>query len=86
MELSDYTNDELKAELKRRAEAIRIAKSAVPRCRNCAYYERDNRWLVDRGYCLATTFVMKKVKRHYIKAGCNKACMLYEPRTDNTNN
>lgn len=38
MELKDYTIEELKAELKRRAEAKRTERDAIPRCRMCSHF------------------------------------------------
>lgn len=37
MELSDYTNEQLKAELKRRSDIRRAEQAAVDRCKHCVH-------------------------------------------------
>lgn len=44
MELQDYTTEELKAELKRRAEAKRVKQQSVNRCRMCKHWGEITCW------------------------------------------
>ena len=42
MKLQDYTTEELKAELKRRADFVKAEKAKVKRCRMCIHYGEVN--------------------------------------------
>lgn len=44
MELQEYSTEELKAELKRRAEAKRAEQQSVKRCRMCKHWGEINYW------------------------------------------
>lgn len=44
MELKDYTTEELKAELKRRAEEKRKEDAEKPKCKNCKHCMSDPRF------------------------------------------
>lgn len=44
MELQEYSTEELKAELKRRAEEKRAEKLSVKRCRMCKHWGEINYW------------------------------------------
>lgn len=79
MELKDYTTEELKAELRRRAEDLKAErKKSSLRCRNCKHCEEK----VIGGYahvhkCMARTWG-KTFPRHYTVRPSTKACELFE--------
>lgn len=82
MELSDYTVDELKAELKRRSEAARLARASVGRCRNCKHLlveEQKSIWWVCYK-CGARSYKMRGKEHHYIVNLSQRACSLYEKK------
>lgn len=47
-ELKDYTDDELRSELKRRAAEKKAEREAIPRCRHCKHYGSVTYWGVER--------------------------------------
>lgn len=82
MELKDYTVEELKAELKRRAELKKQAMAQVARCRNCRHLVPD-----DKGWCYAykcgvRTFTMHGRTYHYTVSPSKKACDMYEKKVE----
>ena len=78
MELQDYTTEQLKAELKRRAEAARQERLSVDRCRNCMHLiTEDENWYTSYK-CGARTFFMKGRKHNYIVTPSKKACEKYK--------
>lgn len=77
MNLQDYTTEELKAELKRRAEAARKKRLEVERCRNCKHLiTEDKNWYVCYK-CAARTFIKKGYVYNYIVTPSKKACDKY---------
>lgn len=44
MELKDYTTEELRQELKRRAEIVRKEREKSLRCRNCVFFGVVDYW------------------------------------------
>lgn len=82
MNIEDYTTEQLKAELKRRAEAARQEKLSVPHCRNCKHLvEEKMQWWVRRT-CGVRTFKQKGREHHYIVGLSNKACDKYERKEE----
>lgn len=83
MELKDYTDEQLKAELKRRAAVKREATANIPRCRNCKHLFDDSKDVWYHVYkCDARTFIMYKRKHHYIVPLSKRACELYEKKEE----
>lgn len=84
MELKDYTNKELKAELKRRAELARAQKDEemknALRCRNCKHCKPNPKWPMQYN-CIARTWG-KKITRHYVVSPSTKACDQFERKID----
>ena len=86
MELKDYTTEELKAELKRRAEAQRALKveetKNAKRCRNCKYCKGTPISPWSTAYkCMARTWG-KKYPRHYTVILSKQACEKFERKED----
>lgn len=84
MELKDYTTEELKAELKRRAELRKMEKAeeikTAKRCRNCKYCVENPNW--NKLYiCMARTWG-KKYPRHYTVKLSKQACEKFERKED----
>lgn len=82
MELKDYTTEELRAEIKRRAELARQQKAeemkTALRCRNCKHFFTQGKWTgVDK--CMARTWG-KKYTRHYVVRPSTKACDKFEKK------
>ena len=80
MELKDYTTEQLRAELKRRAEIARAQKveemKTALRCRNCSHCFQKPDW--HNSYlCMARTWG-KKYTRHYVISPSKKACDKFE--------
>ena len=80
MELKDYTEEQLKAELKRRVE-LRKAKKAeemktAKRCRNCKHCQahKISNWTIVYN-CMASP-------RHYTVPLSKPACKLFERKED----
>lgn len=64
MELKDYTTEELRNELKRRAAIKREEDSEKPRCRNCKHFMQHPRFEHFHN-CAVRTFIRKGIKIHY---------------------
>ena len=80
MELTDYTTEELKAELKKRTAIERKEKEekmkTASRCRNCIHCIPNVHY--NRFYnCEARTYG-KNYPRHYVVKLSNKACEKFE--------
>lgn len=82
MGLSDYTTEELKAELKQRAEVARQQKAEemknALRCRNCKHFQgvKIGGWL-ERHQCSVRTYG-KTYPRNYSVKTSTKACDKFE--------
>lgn len=85
MELIDYTTEELKEELKRRASIIRAQKEeemkTALRCRNCVHCVPNPNvpsWCKGN-YCICSIRTWgKKITRHYCVKSSTKACDKFE--------
>ena len=76
MELSEYTTEELRAELKRRHSEKRAADALKPRCRNCKHLMREpiGEWFVSTR-CGARTYKLRGRDVHYcvsLSGHCDK--------------
>ena len=84
MILKDYSTEELKAELKRRAELRKAQKAeemkTAKRCRNCKHCVINLRW-TRQHLCMARTWG-KEHPRHYVVPTSKPACELFERKTD----
>ena len=84
MELKDYTTEELRAELKRRAEISRAKKAeemkTARRCRNCKHCVPNRTW-VKTYLCMARTWG-KKYPTHYTVSLSTKACDKFERKEE----
>ena len=80
MELKDYTTEELKAELKRRAEINRAQKAeemkTALQCRNCKHCLQNPN--LHNSYLCAIWTWGKKISRHYVVTLSRPACELFE--------
>lgn len=78
MKLEDYTTEQLKSELKRRAEVARKEKMSVSRCRNCKHLLiREKNWYTFYE-CSIRTYSMKGHEYNYSVKLSQKACDKYE--------
>ena len=82
MELKDYTDEQLKAELKRRAAVKREAAANIPRCRNCKHLIVENKNWYTCYKCGARTYIMYKRAHNYIVSLSKRACQLYEKKEE----
>lgn len=84
MELKDFTTEELKAELKRRAEIARAQKAeemkTALRCRNCKHCVPNPRWPMVH-ICDVRTYG-KKYQRNYSVKSAMKACEKFERKEE----
>lgn len=84
MELKDYTTEQLKAELKRRAEEKRAQKAeemkTALRCRNCRHCIPHSQ-VYNFYRCAARTWG-KKIVRHYCVKPYQKACELFDRKEE----
>jgi hypothetical protein len=84
MELKDYTTEELKAELKRRAELAKAQRAeemkTAMRCRNCKHCAPNPR-LNYQKICLARTWG-KKYPRNYTVSPSKQACEKFERKEE----
>ena len=64
MDLKDYTTEELRNELKRRAAIKREEDSKKPRCRNCKHFIQDPHFKFFYT-CDVRTFMRKGKEIHY---------------------
>lgn len=81
--LKDFTSEELRAELKRRAEERRAEKAKVLRCRNCKFMVKPHEHFV--GYqCQKRTYFIGGHERYYIANPSQKAseCEHFELKTE----
>lgn len=80
MELKDYTTEELRAEIKRRAEISRAQKAeemkTAKRCRNCKHCTPNPNW--NRMYFCMARMWGKTYPRHYVVNLSTKACDKFE--------
>lgn len=87
MELKDYTDEELKAEIKRRAEIRRAQKEEemkkALRCRNCKHCKPvHSPWgRLHYFQCMARTWG-KKYPRHYTVSPSKQACEKFERKEE----
>lgn len=78
MDITEYTTEQLKAELKRRAELKRQQRQTIPHCRDCKHLvEEPKHWWVSRT-CAVRTFKRKGRECHYMVQLGQKACDKYE--------
>lgn len=84
MELKDYTTEELKTELKRRAELAKAQRAeeikTAMRCRNCKHCAPNPRWNYKK-ICLARTWG-KKYPRNYTVSPSKQACEKFERKEE----
>ena len=87
MELKDYTEEQLRAELKRRYNERQKERESIKRCRHCEYMQKS-------GYstylCMARTYTVKnrydKDKPRVINYSVNKsskACEKFKQKEEN---
>ena len=86
MELKDYSTEELKAELKRRAELAKAQKAeemrTAKRCRNCKHCTPHTQgW--NFYHCSVRTWG-KKIVRNYCVNPSQKACDKFENKHKNS--
>ncbi len=79
MELKDYTEEQLRAELKRRYDERQKERESIKRCRHCEYMQRFNDY--DLYNCRVRTFTRKNrydknnpIVVHYSVKKSDKAC------------
>lgn len=77
--LSNYTDEQLKAELDKRKLARREEKEKILRCRHCANFDFDDTRPADQnGYCTKQPIVNKKgITRYRIMSKSTKACVFF---------
>lgn len=83
--LREFSTEELKDEIKRRAQVKRQERESVPRCRNCEYaIQREIIPGVFYDCCSARTYKYKKlsIERNYVIKPYQKACDLYKRKTE----
>ena len=76
MNLEDYTIDELRAELKRRAQQKIEDDKLKPRCRNCIHFVPHPHCL--NFYLCSARSWGKEYKRNYCVKRSTKACELFK--------
>ena len=92
MELKDYSDEELKVELKRRASLRRIKAQSIKRCRHCKFFggityfgdivpEEKKRKFGIRFCC--KFFKTKNNKYYRTHSPYDKACKFFEPECNN---
>jgi len=81
MKLEDYTTEELKNELKRRAAEAKEKRKTELKCRNCIHIIKDERY-GNMYHCAVRTWG-KKIVRNYCIKPCFKACDKFEKVNDN---
>lgn len=79
MELKDYTEEQLRAELKRRYDERQKERESIKRCRHCEYMQRFKDY--DLYNCCVRTFTRKNrydknnpIVVHYSVKKSDKAC------------
>ena len=74
--LSNYTDEQLKAELDKRKLACKEEKEKILRCRHCANFDFDDTRPADQnGYCTKQPIVNKKgITRYRVMSKSTKAC------------
>ena len=82
--LKEFSTEELKEEIKRRAKIKRQAADAIPRCRTCEYCEKREAVYGDYYYCQRRTYKYKKLstERNYIVTPSKKGCTLYKRKIE----
>ena len=85
MELKDYTEEQLKAELKRRVELRKAQKAeemkTANRCRNCKHCQEFGQSWYNYYQCMVRTYGKKRVF-HYSVRLSQKACDKFEWKED----
>lgn len=89
MELKDYTTEELKEEIKRRAELARKQRAeemnTALRCRNCKHCVPDTRcpsWCRGKYYICSIRTWGKTVKHNYCVKLSTNACEKFERKIE----
>lgn len=77
--LSNYTDEQLKAELDKRKLARRGDKEKILRCRHCANFDFDDtRPFYQNGHCTKQPIVNKKgITRYRVMSKSTKACDIF---------
>lgn len=77
--LSNYTDEQLKAELDKRKLARKEEKEKILRCRHCANFDFDDtRPANQSGYCIKQSIINKKgIARYKIMSKSTKACDIF---------
>ena len=80
MDLSHYTDEELRAELRRRSEARKALADQVPRCKNCQHFQDKD--IHRTGFCMIHKWYHKqrKVEIPYVVSRSKEACEDYDAR------
>lgn len=88
MKLKDYTTEELRAELKRRAAIKKAERNAIPRCRMCSHFGEityfgepvtdENRWM---GYTSCCYHKTKNNKYYRTHSPSQLACEHFEKKS-----
>ena len=78
--LSNYTDEQLKAELYKRKLTRKEAKENILRCRHCKYFDYGNRnTACQQAYCTKQILINKRgIERYRIVNKSNKACDLFK--------
>lgn len=79
MKLSEYTTEELRAEIGRRYAAKKAADALKPRCRNCKHCADLGFGYMKGLRCMARTFVMKGRTWNYCVSPSGH-CDKFEPK------
>ena len=88
MELKDYTEEQLRAELKRRYDERQKERESIKRCRHCEYMQRFKDY--DLYNCRVRTFTRKNrydknnpIVVHYSVKKSDKACDKFKQKEEN---
>ena len=90
MELKDYTEEQLRAELKRRYDERQKERESIKRCRHCEYMQRFKDY--DLYNCRVRTFTRKNlydknnpIVVHYSVKKSDKACDKFKQKENQIN-
>lgn len=80
--LSTYTTEQLKAEIRRRIEAAKAEREKVARCRNCVHMVTEKKWWYENTKCKVHTYMRHGEETMKCVKPCWKACDKYKRKEE----
>lgn len=84
MNLKDFTDEELRAELKRRSDEKKAENAKALRCRNCVHIFQPCEYSSYK--CKARGYMLRGYAQNYVVSPSRKACEHFKLKIENGSN